>query len=738
MLDANEFDKIIYQKQIGIVGVNQVMWNQVVKKSTNMVNAAGWVHEHSGADFHDLEIMEYKENVKEKLLPYLNNHKNILEIGCGSGLLMYELAPYTKHYTGIDFSKEVIRNNLKYIEQKCISNITVKQLSAHEIEFLGENKYDIIIINSVIQYFPCMEYLEKVWKSIITVMKNIGIIFIGDIRDKGKQYEYYMSLIGDGEVLPDEIEYFIEEKMANENELFVYKNYFKHLKKEEYVINVEITDKVGSIENELTKYRYDAMIHVEKKGYFNEINKQRFYIDKKDIDKQSTKFHMVPVDAFNLMYVMFTSGTTGEPKGVMIEHRSVVNMVESIYDRCEISNDEYVLNLTNFCFDISVLEIFLTLCKGLTINLVSDEEYQSPIRILELIKKQQVTLMQVTPSRFKQLAAIPDAAIYLKTIRLLLIGGEVLDDFCVRYVKENMNCRLYNMYGQTETTVWSTYQKIDDTSVSIGKEIDNTEIYILNKENKIETGNKVGEILIGGMGLARGYINNPVLTAEKFTDKLFVDGKRVYRTGDLGKFDDEGKLIFMGREDRQVKINGNRIEIDEIETVLKRHDRIRNAAVIDMENERGRKFLVGYYIAEDKLNEIELRTYLKKFFPLNMLPSYLIKIDALPLNSSGKIERKKLPLPVRIQGTSSDAKPMDDIEESMLKIWIQVLGKDNIALDSDFFALGGDSLGIAQALTMIYLEFEIEILLEDVLANCTIKNISKQIRKIKAKNICTN
>ncbi len=447
---------------------------------------------------------------------------------------------------------------------------------------------------------------------------------------------------------------------------------------------------------------------------------------------------MVPVDAFNLMYVMFTSGTTGEPKGVMIEHRSVVNMVESIYDRCEISNDEYVLNLTNFCFDISVLEIFLTLCKGLTINLVSDEEYQSPIRILELIKKQQVTLMQVTPSRFKQLAAIPDAAIYLKTIRLLLIGGEVLDDFCVRYVKENMNCRLYNMYGPTETTVWSTYQKIDDTSVSIGKEIDNTEIYILNKENKIETGNKVGEILIGGMGLARGYINNPVLTAEKFTDKLFVDGKRVYRTGDLGKFDDEGKLIFMGREDRQVKINGNRIEIDEIETVLKRHDRIRNAAVIDMENERGRKFLVGYYIAEDKLNEIELRTYLKKFFPLNMLPSYLIKIDALPLNSSGKIERKKLPLPVRIQGTSSDAKPMDDIEESMLKIWIQVLGKDNIALDSDFFALGGDSLGIAQALTMIYLEFEIEILLEDVLANCTIKNISKQIRKIKAKNICTN
>ena len=121
-----------------------------------------------------------------------------------------------------------------------------------------------------------------------------------------------------------------------------------------------------------------------------------------------------------------------------------------------------------------------------------------------------------------------------------------------------------------------------------------------------------------------------------------------------------------------------------------------------------------------------------------MLPSYLIKIDALPLNSSGKIERKKLPLPVRIQGTSSDAKPMDDIEESMLKIWIQVLGKDNIALDSDFFALGGDSLGIAQVLTMIYLEFEIEILLEDVLANCTIKNISKQIRKIKAKNICTN
>lgn len=730
LIDTNESDKLILKKEIELVEVNQRMWNQVVKESTNIVNAAGWVHEDTGFDFHDLEILEYKRNVKAKLMPYLNQGKNVLEIGCGSGLLMYDLAKYTKHYTGIDFANEVITKNTDYIIKHHISNITVRQLNAHEVKQLGENVYDVIIINSVVQYFPCIEYLEKVLSSIEYILKETGVVFIGDIRDKEKQEEYYTSVRNPDKVVIGKIDQYLAERIATENELFVEKSYFKQLKEDSYYINkVEISEKIGDVENELTKYRYDVMLHVNKICRSQKLKKQRpqFYLDKRDIIRQPIHLNNSRTHGTDLMYVMFTSGTTGEPKGVMIEHRSVVNMLESFYVICEFLENEHVLCLTNFCFDISVLEIFLTLCKGLTIVLADTNDYNSPIRILNLIKNNQVTVMQATPSRFKQIVTIPNASDYMKSVKTLLIGGESLDEFCVNYVNKNMNCNLYNVYGPTETTVWSTYQKVEDTYVTIGKAIDNTEIYILNDENKIDQGNKAGEILIAGKGLARGYINNPVLTEEKFVDKFFADGKRVYRTGDVGRFDDKGNLIFLGRVDRQVKINGNRIEIDEIEVVIKHHSEVKDAIVIDMKNKMGRRVLVAYYIATKNLKKTQLRKYLSEFLPSYMIPSYLIELDELPLNASGKIDRKKLPFPIDEESIEEYVDPDDMIEKNLLDIWKQILGKEDIALNHNFFELGGDSFDVMQMLTMIHLKYDVEIFPSDVIANCTIEYLAKQI-----------
>ena len=335
--------------------------------------------------------------------------------------------------------------------------------------------------------------------------------------------------------------------------------------------------------------------------------------------------------------------------------------------------------------------------------------------------------MQVTPSRFKQLVMISNAPEYLKSVKTLLLGGEPLDEFCVNYVKSNMNCNLYNVYGPTETTVWSTYQKIDNLYITIGQPIDNTEIYILNDKNKIEQNGNEGEILITGIGLARGYINNPVLTEEKFVDKLLPDGRRVYRTGDLGKFDDKGNLIFLGRADRQVKINGNRIEIDEVENIIKRHSKVKDAIVVDMENSIGRKYLVVYYVAEGSLDKTQLREYLKELIPSYMIPSYMIALDTLPLNASGKIDRKKLPSLTENERRIAYTNPGDQIEKELLEIWKQVLGKENIESNENFFEIGGDSFDIMQMLSLVYLKFDVEILWEDIANDCTIEHLARQV-----------
>ncbi|NBD27026.1 non-ribosomal peptide synthetase, partial [Paenibacillus glycinis] len=269
--------------------------------------------------------------------------------------------------------------------------------------------------------------------------------------------------------------------------------------------------------------------------------------------------------AANLAYVIYTSGSTGRPKGVMVEHRSVVNFMHSMAERLDLSSESAVLAVTTFSFDIFVLESVVPLCSGARVVLAMQTEQDDPAALAALIVNQQVDVVQMTPSRMQLLQQVPDRG-WLKRLAAILIGGEAYPERLLRFLQEQSSARLYNVYGPTETTVWSTIADITDAeAVVIGQPLDNTRIYIVDAQQRLQPIGVAGELCIAGDGLARGYLNQPELTADKFAADPFRAGARMYKTGDLARWLPDGKLEYLGRIDQQVKIRGYRIELGEIE-----------------------------------------------------------------------------------------------------------------------------------------------------------------------------
>ncbi|NBD28395.1 non-ribosomal peptide synthetase, partial [Paenibacillus glycinis] len=272
--------------------------------------------------------------------------------------------------------------------------------------------------------------------------------------------------------------------------------------------------------------------------------------------------------ATNLAYVIYTSGSTGRPKGVMVEQQSVVNFMHSMAERLELSSESAVLAITTFSFDIFVLESVVPLCYGARVVLAMQAEQENPAALAALIVNQQVDVVQMTPSRMQLLQQVPDKG-WLKRLASILIGGEAYPERLLRFLQEQSGARLYNVYGPTETTVWSTMADLTDAEVVvIGQPLDNTRIYIVDAQQRLQPVGVAGELCIAGDGLARGYLNQPELTADKFARDPFQAGARMYKTGDLARWLPDGKLEYLGRIDHQVKIRGYRIELGEIEAQL--------------------------------------------------------------------------------------------------------------------------------------------------------------------------
>jgi amino acid adenylation domain-containing protein len=407
--------------------------------------------------------------------------------------------------------------------------------------------------------------------------------------------------------------------------------------------------------------------------------------------------------ARRLAYVLYTSGSTGQPKGVAIEHRSLVNFLESMRREPGLAASDTLVAVTPLSFDIAGLELWLPLMVGARIVVAPHEVAVDGRRLAELLDATGATVMQATPATWRMLV---DTGWPGRLPFKALCGGEALSrDLAERLLTRTSE--LWNMYGPTETTVWSAVARVvAGQPITIGRPIANTTLHVLDRHGSVAPIDVPGELQIGGHGLARGYLNRPALTAEKFVPDSFgtdPDG-RLYRTGDLVRRRADGRLEFLGRLDAQVKIRGHRIEPGEIEHALSGHENIREVAVVAREWQTGEKRLVAYVVPKHGPfpSGADLRAFLEGKLPNYMIPAAFVPLDALPLTPNGKVDRRALPAPTRemLRAVPPSA-PADMLERELQDIWSHLLGLDAVGVADNFFDLGGDSMIAVRVFTEI-------------------------------------
>lgn len=416
----------------------------------------------------------------------------------------------------------------------------------------------------------------------------------------------------------------------------------------------------------------------------------------------------------DLVYIIYTSGSTGNPKGVMIEHRGLVNRLNWMQKEYPLDEESRILQKTTYTFDVSVWELVWALITGARLCFLKPDGEKDPEEIIKAISAYGITTMHFVPSMlnaFLKYIEETNSTDRLTTLRQVFASGEALSLAQVGKFNELLNrpigCNLFNLYGPTEASIDVTYYNCSPEvkylhSIPIGKPIDNTRLFILDKHMNMVPIGIAGELFIGGVGVARGYINNDVLTRERFIENPYYPGEIIYRTGDLARWYPKGDIEYLGRIDNQVKIRGFRVELSEIEKALLNNKDISNAIVIGKPKPNGENFLCAYYISDNPVSSEFLRSYLLERLPDYMVPSYFVRIGEMPMLPNGKINRKALP-DIDTSKTDVEHKLPDNETESILfEAVAEALKARDFGTTDNFFDLGGDSLMIIDILIKLY------------------------------------
>lgn len=418
-------------------------------------------------------------------------------------------------------------------------------------------------------------------------------------------------------------------------------------------------------------------------------------------------------------YVIYTSGSTGLPKGVVLSHRAVVNFLSAMKKRPGLKESDTLCAVTTLSFDIAVLELYLPLVTGAKLVVATREEALLSDQLSELIESRQVSVMQATPATWRLLLA---SGHQLKAPFKVLCGGEPFPKDLAEALLQS-GAEVWNMYGPTEATVWMTCKELSlqDLSISIGRPIDNSEVYILDSNRELVPYGAIGELYIGGICLADGYLGRDDLTRERFVPSPFKKGEFIYEAGDLARYRPNGDIDCLGRNDTQVKVRGHRIELGEIEAQLAKFPGVTKQVVIIREDRPGDVRIVAYYVSASKVPEGEMKAVLGKSLPQYMIPNHLIHMSDFPLTPSGKIDRKSLPRPDQGSERSVDTGPSTALESrfsdlvgteaKLAMIWGRVLGVEVQDRESDFFELGGHSLQSVEVFSLIQKEFGVNLAL---------------------------
>lgn len=440
----------------------------------------------------------------------------------------------------------------------------------------------------------------------------------------------------------------------------------------------------------------------------------------KNSNKENLDFKL---NCESLAYIIYTSGSTGNPKGVMINNINLINFLYGINKDIKLSKKDNLISITTISFDIFGLEIWLTLMFGAKLILANEQEQIDSNLLNKVCVDNKATIIQTTPTKLRLLTSEKNNLMYIKKMKKILLGGENLPEEYINKIKKITTSRIINVYGPTETTIWSTIKDITKSkNITAGKPIQNTKLYILDNENNVLPIGVAGQLAISGDSVSKGYYRNDKLTEEQFIINKF-NNERMYLTGDLALIDFNQELKILGRIDFQIKLNGQRIELEEIEKKISKNNDIEDSVVVLKDNK-----LVCFYLSKkNNLNNEDFRKYLQKYLPAYMIPSIFEKISEFPLTANGKIDRKKL-LEYKINTIKKDiVLPITTLQKKIYDSWKIILKNKEFGIDSNFFELG-DSLD-AIKLRIELLKKDIKIDYSDIFKFSTIREISEEIEK---------
>jgi amino acid adenylation domain-containing protein len=430
----------------------------------------------------------------------------------------------------------------------------------------------------------------------------------------------------------------------------------------------------------------------------------------------------------DLIYVIYTSGSTGKPKGAMLEHRGVVNRLIWMARQYQVGPGEVILQKTTYTFDVSVWELLLGPITGATTCLLKLGGEKEPSEIRKAIDQQGVTLLHFVPSVLSVFLRALEPGTRFKRLKHCICSGEALQvdqkDMFYRKIK---GVELHNLYGPTEASIDVTYYKVGeaDKTIPIGRPVANTSLYVLNEDLRLMPIGVAGELCLGGIQLASGYLNQADLTKEKFVANPFREGERIYRTGDLARWLPDGNVEFLGRMDHQVKIRGYRIELGEIESVMTKVEGVRQTVVLAQADSGGKKYLCGYY--EGEVEVTEMRQFLREKLPGYMVPSCLVKLEKLPLTLNGKIDRKALPEACELTSSREYQAPRNELEAKLVEIWKEVIGLQKVGIDDNFFEIGGHNLKAMQLVSRIHDQLGIEVGIREIFRAPTVGSMGEYL-----------
>lgn len=477
----------------------------------------------------------------------------------------------------------------------------------------------------------------------------------------------------------------------------------------------------SSLPEERVKYIFedagiDLLISQKKYKEYN-LNCKIYLIDCESSIKYSFLENHLNVIPNPIAYILYTSGSTGYPKGVEITRKALINFMDSISKIIDFSPKKRIACLASVSFDIFFVESVMAMNYGLEIVLANENEQHNPKLMAKLIQNENVDMIITTPSRMQLLLNHDREVLCLKNVKELMIGGEPFPLNLLRTLQKKTSAKIYNMYGPTEATICSTVSELTyKDSIDIGRPIYNTDIYIVDEKLTILADGQIGEICISGYGLANGYIGNDDLTSAKFIDLPQNDNIRVYRTGDLGRYLPNGDIEYIGRTDNQVKIRGNRIELEEIESQLNQHEKIDQSVVIATETGKTEKILEAYYTSKFNISHNELLKYLSFRLPSYMVPAVLKHVDSFIYTSNGKINRNKV-TECKVISVESNRntklweEELNSIQKQSFEVIVSNLNAkflNNVDLESDFSSIGLDSVTFITIVVALEEKFNIE------------------------------